>query len=1068
MPNAKFRSRSRSAAASWPAYRVLLALAVLLGPGIAHAQVGQLVSPGPLSKAHASLEGVENCRKCHEPGRQVTADLCLSCHKPVAQRMAARRGVHRDVKSDCLGCHIEHAGPDAAIYKLDVAAFDHAREAGYPLAGRHGPVASRCGACHKTRSYLTASPTCSTCHEDVHKGTLGTDCAGCHPIESPFALAKTAFNHDRSKFPLAGAHRRVACASCHPNRTYRGVKFATCTACHKDPHRDPLGASCTSCHTVDSWRTERIDHARTGYPLKGKHATVPCAKCHTQPSTKVKLRSDTCAACHADVHRGEFKEDCASCHRETGFADASFDHDRKTAFALLGGHQRLACVKCHTSIAPVGRRKAAQVVDFRGLKTSCASCHVDPHKDALGAACERCHSVSTFRVTTFAHARFPEFFGGQHAPLTCDRCHVREAPTKPLRTDAPLPLPKYKDLPTACAACHRDVHAGQLAASCESCHSIEAAGFKADRFTHDRSTYPLTGRHQIVECGKCHRRETADFPKGRAEAVRYKGLGTTCVTCHADVHLGQMVPKCEQCHDTETFRLTRYEHRGLSELFKGGHERLECVSCHKRAEGDYPAGHGTAVRYKVGTSCASCHADPHGGSFGPECATCHSPSQWQSPDRGFHKVTVFPLEGRHLSVPCASCHLKGALKATPTRCYDCHWIRRRDDRYQLRLGSECEACHRAISWTSVRWDHGAVTGMPLNAPHRTLGCDGCHKGGTFAGGNLTCVSCHQEDYQRASPNHAAAGFPVTCEVCHPASSSSFRGATFNHGPSFPLVGQHATQGCAACHRNNVYKGTPRDCAGCHLTQYNQTQNPNHAAAGFPTTCESCHRATDSSWRGSASVNHNAFFPLVGQHATTACTTCHVNNVYKGTPTTCVGCHLAEYNGTQNPNHAAAGFSTACDACHRATDLSWVGATINHDTFFPLLGMHRTQPCAACHKNGIYQGTPRTCAPCHQTQYDQTRNPNHQAAGFPTTCDSCHLATDTTWTQGRFTHTWFPITSGDHRGLQCQQCHQDPSNYKVFTCLTCHGRSSTDQEHRGISGYRYDSLACYACHPQGKE
>jgi hypothetical protein len=48
-----------------------------------------------------------------------------------------------------------------------------------------------------------------------------------------------------------------------------------------------------------------------------------------------------------------------------------------------------------------------------------------------------------------------------------------------------------------------------------------------------------------------------------------------------------------------------------------------------------------------------------------------------------------------------------------------------------------------------------------------------------------------------------------------------------------------------------------------------------------------------------------------------------------------------------------------------------------------------------------------------------------------------------------------------------ECHTDPNNYKVFTCTTCHARATTDAKHAGRAGYRYDSAACYSCHPTGK-
>ena len=66
--------------------------AVLCLPAVAGAQIGALVSPGPLSRPHTQFEGIGNCQKCHEPGRQVTASRCLACHKPIAERIAAREG----------------------------------------------------------------------------------------------------------------------------------------------------------------------------------------------------------------------------------------------------------------------------------------------------------------------------------------------------------------------------------------------------------------------------------------------------------------------------------------------------------------------------------------------------------------------------------------------------------------------------------------------------------------------------------------------------------------------------------------------------------------------------------------------------------------------------------------------------------------------------------------------------------------------------------------------------------------------------------------------------------------
>ncbi len=442
-------------------------------------------------------------------------------------------------------------------------------------------------------------------------------------------------------------------------------------------------------------------------------------------------------------------------------------------------------------------------------------------------------------------------------------------------------------------------------------------------------------------------------------------------------------------------------------------------------------------------------------------------AQFETPSRQFHEKTSFRLEGRHLAVPCESCHLNGVYKGTPTKCMDCHWTRRQDDRFRLQLGSQCEQCHTPVSWTSARFDHGAITGMQLSGAHRALACQSCHTNGNFRTASSSCLSCHQKDYQAATnPNHVAGGFPTTCDTCHRASDTSFNQAHFDHQASFPLLGQHVLQACAACHQNNVFRGTSRDCVGCHRVDYNRTTSPAHAAAGFPTTCESCHRATDASFKG-ATFNHSQFFALVGVHAQQACAACHVNNVYTGTARDCVGCHRAQYDRTTSPPHAASGFSTSCESCHRATDASFSGAVFNHSTF-ALVGVHAQQACAACHINNVYKGTARDCVGCHRTNYDRTTSPNHAAAGFPATCDSCHRATDSTWAQGTFNHTQFPITSGNHNA-PCATCHTNPASYQSFTCLTCHehSQSAMDSAHRGQNGYRYDSLACYSCHPTGR-
>ena len=132
--------------------------------------------------------------------------------------------------------------------------------------------------------------------------------------------------------------------------------------------------------------------------------------------------------------------------------------------------------------------------------------------------------------------------------------------------------------------------------------------------------------------------------------------------------------------------------------------------------------------------------------------------------------------------------------------------------------------------------------------------------------------------------------------------------------------------------------------------------------------------------------------------------------------------------------------------------------------FPLQGRHASASCSACHENGVYAGTPADCAACHLDDYNGTTEPNHRAAGFPLDCVECHGTSISGWSGAEFDHP-FPITSGRHAGVACSECHQT-SDYRVFTCLGCHEQASTNSRHNGISGYAYNSQACYACHPRG--
>jgi DnaJ-class molecular chaperone len=327
------------------------------------------------------------------------------------------------------------------------------------------------------------------------------------------------------------------------------------------------------------------------------------------------------------------------------------------------------------------------------------------------------------------------------------------------------------------------------------------------------------------------------------------------------------------------------------------------------------------------------------------------------------------------------------------------------------------------------------------------------------------VACHRLDYDRSVvPPHLTLTFPTDCQRCHTA--VGWPGGLYDHAVTrFPLTGAHRATTCAQCHGDGVWRGKAMTCVACHQAAYDRTTTPNHRTSGFPTDCTQCHGT--AGWAG-ANFNHDATdFPLAGAHRAVVCSDCHADGVYNGKPTACVACHRLDYDRSVVPPHLTLTFPTDCASCH--TTVGWPGGLYDHAvTRFPLTGAHRATTCAQCHGDGIWRGKAMSCASCHQRDYDATVDPNHRTANFPTTCQSCH--TTTGWAGARFDHDaqWFPIYSGAHNGRwsTCSTCHTNSANYAVFTCLTCHGQATMDEKHRGRTGYRYDSQACYSCHPRG--
>lgn len=530
------------------------------------------LSPGPLSKAHESLEGLQNCTQCHDQNQGQIAKQCLSCHMFMRDRIARGQGLHANPEfRECETCHVEHQGRDFDLIWWDGGekAFDHAR-AGYRLEGAH--ARQECRACHQpknirrfrpeesdsARTFLGLDTSCVSCHTDEHRGQLGAACRDCHTLNA--WKPAPGFDHSKTKFVLTGRHTITACDKCHATVAdslsaadptfvrFAKVRHDQCTACHTDVHKGRFAAACESCHNTDSWRlTDRtkFDHSKTAYPLLGRHAAVTCDRCHPAGQPRRGVKFERCRDCHSDFHKGAFASRdsagaCEECHSVEGFTPASFSAEshNRTDFILAGAHLAVGCRSCH---GEAHAKPPSQPLRFVFESTRCADCHKDPHRGTANRlaefGCESCHTSDAWSVVQFDHARTEFPLTGKHSAMNCRSCHLDTVSSSVAARDTAVVFLKgLKD----CADCHQDVHAGQFLASagaspasaglkteCRLCHTTER--WKPSTFNHDlQSTYRLEGAHRRVPCTGCHKPTDVD---GSA-LVRYKPTPRTCQECH--------------------------------------------------------------------------------------------------------------------------------------------------------------------------------------------------------------------------------------------------------------------------------------------------------------------------------------------------------------------------------------------------------------------------------------------------------------------------------------------------------------------------------------------------------
>ncbi len=176
---------------------------------------------------------------------------CKSCH-------LTSSGWKFSITETCINCHQNNHGADLSdlintngcenchqTKSWEAISFDH-NSTGFPLLDKHQKI--RCGNCHQNKEAAAAksfvfsitNENCETCHQDIHAGQFAlnglNDCLSCHTFEN---WIPNNFDHEKTRFPLSGAHSKLKCSACHNEIEKNGVKFIRfkleyfrCAACH--------------------------------------------------------------------------------------------------------------------------------------------------------------------------------------------------------------------------------------------------------------------------------------------------------------------------------------------------------------------------------------------------------------------------------------------------------------------------------------------------------------------------------------------------------------------------------------------------------------------------------------------------------------------------------------------------------------------------------------------------------------------------------------------------------------------------------------------------------------------
>ena len=252
--------------------------------------------------------------------------------------------------------------------------------------------------------------------------------------------------------------------------------------------------------------------------------------------------------------------------------------------------------------------------------------------------CSACHTPAGWELAAtagksgFDHDRTGFPLRGSHVQTDCGSCH--ESSSKPA---------------TNCQSCHRDPHQGRLNGPCVECHTATAWEDTQTLDQHRRTRMPLTGRHAMIDCIACHKRQ------GERQ---WSDVPHDCYACHQtefhnsihpvhDGSTGQPIVsrQCGLCHQTSSWTPATCS------------SATRCPTATTPRLGMTTADHDRWFVLATGShrtaDCAGCHADPRRPQL-VRCDGCHVDVTL----RQQHNGMALP----HGAVACMRCHPRGAAR----------------------------------------------------------------------------------------------------------------------------------------------------------------------------------------------------------------------------------------------------------------------------------------------------------------------------------------------------------------------------------------------------------------------